>query len=105
MLGELGSDLGRDHHQTVFSIAAPDVGGVPELGREVLPAAVGQDADDDALVELGGEPARDVRDRTRRDAGEQALACRAGRARPATDSSFETSTFRSSFETSRIGGT
>ena len=61
-----------------------DVVGVPEVGGEVLPAAVGEDRDDDALVELVGELARDVDDGARRDAGEDALLVeqRANRARP-----------------------
>ena len=50
-----------------------DVVALPEVGREVLPAAVGEDRDDDALVELRGELARDVRDRAGRDAGEDSV--------------------------------
>src|SRR5439155_25009065 len=42
---------------------ALDVRSLPEVGREVLPAAVCEHADDDALLELGGEPTSDVEDR------------------------------------------
>ena len=97
---------GRDHHQTVRSIDALDVVGASQKSAERYfqpPSA--RIADDDALVELVGEPARDVDDRARRRRRRRCPPGRAARARPATDSSFETSIFRSSFETSRIGGT
>src|SRR5439155_19498976 len=50
-----------------------DILRVPEVGGEVLPPAVGEHRDDDALVELLCEPARDVDDRTGGDAGEDSL--------------------------------
>ena len=53
---------------------ALDVGRVPEVGGQVLPAAVGEHAHDDALVELVREPERRVDDRARGDAAEDALA-------------------------------
>src|SRR4051794_13710136 len=46
--------------------------GVQAAG-EVLPAVVGDDEDDVALVELGGDAVRDAGDRARGDAGEDAL--------------------------------
>ena len=78
---------------------------VPEVGGDVLPAAVGEDGDDDALVELRGDAPGDVDGSAARDAGEDALA-RAGapaRARP-TPRSRRGSSGRAS-TTSRIGGT
>ena len=54
--------------------SATSLGGcLPEVGAEVLPAAVGEDRDDDALVELVGEPARDVDDGAGRDTAEDPL--------------------------------
>src|SRR5436305_7332892 len=58
---------------------AADVAGVPEVRAQVLPAAVGEDADDDgALVQLLGELARDVHDRAAGDAGEDPFAVEEG---------------------------
>ena len=57
------------------------VGRVPEVGGEVLPAAVGEDADDDALVELVGEACGDVDDRARGDARRRSPRGRRARAR------------------------
>src|SRR4029078_3844301 len=45
----------------------------PEVAGQVFPAAVGEDADDDALLELAGELPRDVRDRAGRDTAEDPL--------------------------------
>src|SRR4051812_17852088 len=44
-----------------------------QAAREILPAVVGDDEDDVALVELPGDAVCDARDRARRDAGEDAL--------------------------------
>src|SRR5205085_10237388 len=52
---------------------ALDVRRVPEVGREVLPAAVREDAHDDALVELGGEAPGHVDDGSGGDAREDPL--------------------------------
>src|ERR1051326_8832295 len=53
----------------------PWVIGLPEVGGEVLPAPVGEYADDDgALVLLAGEAEGDVDDRAGGDAREDALA-------------------------------
>ena len=81
------------------------VGGVPEVGREVLPAAVGEDADDDAAVaQLRAEPQCDVQ--TAPDETPAKIPSRSSSSRTlAAASAFETSSLRSSFETSRIGGT
>ena len=80
------------------------LGGLPEVRGDVLPAGVGEDRHDHALVHLLGDLARDVDGRAAGDAGEDALELEQ-RPHASTDSAFETSILRSSLETSRIGGT
>src|SRR5205814_4710116 len=45
----------------------------PRLRGEVLPSAVGKETDDVRAIEVRGDPSRNVHDRARGDAGEDAL--------------------------------
>ena len=71
VLGERLAHGRRHYHHSLLLV---DLLALPEVGGEVLPAAVGEHADDDALLELAREPAGDVQDGAARDAGEDALA-------------------------------
>src|SRR5438309_10626705 len=104
VLDEPGSYLGRDHHQTVRSIACstssdsqksadryfqpPSARIATTTPSSSSPASLRATCPTAPAETPANKPSSSSRRRTSR-----------------TDSSFETSTFRSSFDTSRIGGT
>src|SRR5689334_1314466 len=59
-------------------LALVDLLALPEAGGEVLPASVGQDADDDAIVELLREPSSHMEDGAARHTREDPFAVKQG---------------------------
>ena len=79
--------------------------GGPERRRQVLPAAVGEHADDDALVELLAPSSRATCTTAPEEIPAKIASWSSSARTPATESAFVTRSFRSSIVTSRIGGT
>src|SRR5437867_12199251 len=101
---QLGAKLGRDHHQTLSSIAR-DTSAASQKSAERYfqpPSARMQ-----TTTPSSSSPASLLATWVTAPEETPANSPSASRSArtPATDSSFDTSTFRSSFDTSRIGGT